>query len=59
MEWNLKWRKERDNLQFRYRMNYYRTRFGMYRKLYWIARSKDKIANAKRYAKEKLDKEAA
>jgi predicted metal-binding protein len=59
MEWNLKYRQERDNLTFRYRMIYYRTRFGQYKRAYYIAKKKDMEANKKRYEAEAKAKREA
>jgi hypothetical protein len=59
MEWNLKYRQERDNLQFKYRMNYYRTRFGYYRKAFYIAKKKDMELNKKKYEEEAKKKQEA
>lgn len=57
-EWNQKYKEEPDNLKLQYNKNYYKTRYGQYKKHFAIAEKKDKEENAKRYEVEERKKEA-
>lgn len=58
-EWNMKAKEEPDNLKYQYNAKYYRTRYGMYRKLFAKHEKIDREANAKRYEVEEKKKEEA
>jgi len=59
MEWNMKFKNEPDNLTYKYRMSYFRTRYGQYKRLYYVAKKKDMVANKVKYEEEAKKKQAA
>jgi len=49
MEWSMKLKHERDNLEYGYNMMYYRARYGHYKKLHSMYETEDKKTNAVKY----------
>ena len=49
IEWGMKYRMEKDNLEYEYNHRYYRTRYGEYMKLYQVYENEDRMKNIKKY----------